>query len=213
MFITLLLLTETGYQTLRSALLETGLSWTIAEWSYYIVLVLFGVIAASLITRLLSKMVRWKRLLLATLMFFMPFTIGFALHPIYEDMVFDLSHEMLKVQPMPDYLNANLVVIAIADCPYCLGAVSNMKALHERNPNMAMRMVVCTSDSTWLEPYVQEANGAFEVVMATDKDMLATHAGGHFPAYVLVRDSKPERRWSNNEWGPLAKDIVEGAAR
>ena len=152
---------------------------------------------------------RWKRPLFATLLFVIPFAIGFAQHPIYEDMVWDLSHDMSAVQPMPDYADANLVVIAIADCPYCKRAVSEMKALHERNPNMAMRMVVCTADSTWLEPYEQEANDAFEVVMATDMDMLATQAGGHFPAYVLVRDGKPVCRWSNNEWGPLAKDAVE----
>jgi hypothetical protein len=207
--ITLALLLPMGYSALRGVLLQMGLSWTISEWAYYIALLTVGVLWALLLPRVIKSLVGWKRLIIQVVLAVAPFAIGFAQHPIYEDMVWDLSHDMSAVQPMPDYADANLVVIAIADCPYCKRAVSEMKALRERNPNMVMRMVVCTADSTWLEPYEQEANGAFEVVMATDKDMLATHAGGHFPAYVLVRDGKPVCRWSNNEWGPLAKDVVE----
>jgi glutaredoxin len=198
-----------GYSSLRGLLLQMGFSWTISEWAYYIVLLIVGVLWALLLPSASKSLVGWKRRMVQVVLALAPFIIGFAQHPIYEDMVWDLSHDMLAVQPMPDYADANLVVIAIADCPYCKRAVSEMKALHERNPNMAMRMVVCTADSTWLEPYVQEANDAFEVIMASDMDMLATHAGGHFPAYVLVRNGKPVCRWSNNEWGPLAKDAVE----
>jgi hypothetical protein len=119
---------------------------------------------------------------------------------------------MSKFQATSEYDNTDLLVIAIADCPYCKRAVTEMKALHERKPNLRMRMVVCTEDSTWLEPYTEEAAGVFEVVMAEDMNVLATHAGGHFPAYVLVRDGKPVCRWTNNEWGPVAKDIIERVA-
>ena len=207
--ITLGLMLPMGYSSLRGLLLQMGFSWTISEWAYYIALLIVGVLWALLLPRVSKSLVGWKRRVVQVVFAVAPFAIGFAQHPIYEDMVWDLSHDMSAVKPMPDYADANLVVIAIADCPYCKRAVSEMKALHERNPNMAIRMVVCTADSTWLEPYVQEANGVFEVVMASDKDMLATHAGGHFPAYVLARDGKPVCRWSNNEWGPLAKDAVE----
>jgi hypothetical protein len=210
--ITFCLLLPMGYSTLRGLLLQMGFSWTISEWAYYIVLLLIGVLWALLVVRMSKALVGWKRWIVQVVLAVAPFAIGFAQHPIYEDMVWDLSHDMSAFVPMPDYSEANLVVIAIADCPYCKRAVSEMKALHERNPNMAMRMVVCTADSTWLEPYEQEANDALEVVMATDMDMLATQAGGHFPAYVLVRDGKPVCRWSNNEWGPLAKDAVERMA-
>jgi glutaredoxin len=207
--LTFYLMLPIGYSSLRGLLLQMGFSWTISEWAYYIVLLIVGVLWALLLPSASKSLVGWKRRMVQVVLALAPFIIGFAQHPIYEDMVWDLSHDMLAVQPMPDYADANLVVIAIADCPYCKRAVSEMKALHERNPNMAMRMVVCTADSTWLEPYVQEANDAFEVIMASDMDMLATHAGGHFPAYVLVRNGKPVCRWSNNEWGPLAKDAVE----
>jgi len=207
--ITLALLLPMGYSALRGVLLQMGLSWTISEWAYYIVLVLIGVLWSLEVVRMSKSLVGWKRWIVQVVLAVVPFAIGFAQHPIYEDMLWDISHDMSAAKSIPDYAAVNLVVIAIADCPYCKRAVSEMKALHERHPNMAMRMVVCTADSTWLEPYEQEANGAFEVVMATDKDMLATHAGGHFPAYVLVRDGKPVCRWSNNEWGPLAKDAVE----
>lgn len=207
--ITLGLLLPMGYSALRGMMLQMGFSWTISEWAYYIALLIIGALWALLLPRISKSLVGWKRLIIQVVLAVAPFAIGFAQHPIYEDMVWDLSHDMSSVQPMPDYSDANLVVIAIADCPYCKRAVSEMKALHERKPNMAMRMVVCTADSTWLAPYVQEANGAIEVVMASDMDMLATHAGGHFPAYILVRDGKPVCRWSNNEWGPLAKDAVE----
>ena len=203
------LLTPWSYGIIRGFLLNKGFSWMVSEWMYYVLLILLGARLAWILAGGLHWKSIWKKYAVVLFTVVAPFFIGFAQHPIYEDMVWDLSHDMSAVQHMPDYADANLVVIAIADCPYCKRAVSEMKALHERNPNMAMRMVVCTADSTWLEPYVQEANGAFEVVMATDMNVLATQAGGHFPAYVLVRDGKPARRWSNDEWGPLAKDAVE----
>ena len=204
-----LLLIPSSFGSVRGFLLNKGFSWMLSEWMYYVLLILLGARLAWILAGGLHWKSIWKKYAVVLFTVVAPFVIGFAQHPIYEDMVWNLSHDMSAVQPMPDYTDANLVVIAIADCPYCKRAVSEMKALHERNPNMAMRMVVCTADSTWLEPYVQEANGAFEVVMATDMNVLATQAGGHFPAYVLVRDGKPARRWTHNEWGPVAKDIIE----
>jgi hypothetical protein len=119
---------------------------------------------------------------------------------------------MSTVETTPDYAGADLVVIAIPDCPYCARAAQDMLLMHKRKPELNMRMVVCTSDSTWLTPYAELAQDAFEVVMASELNVIATHAGGHFPAYVLVHDGKPVCRWTNNEWGPLAKDAVERMA-
>jgi hypothetical protein len=208
--ITLFLLLPAGYSSLRGLLLQLNVSWTLSEWAYYATLLILGLLLAVLSVRMSKALFGWKRLIVQVMLAVAPFTIGFAQHPIYEDMIWDLSYDMSAVQSLPDYADVHLVVIAIADCPYCMGAVSQLKALHHRNEALPMRMVVCTADSTWLEPYQQEASGAFEVVMATNMDMLATHAGGQFPAYVLVNDGRPVCRWSNNEWGPLAKDMVEG---
>jgi hypothetical protein len=204
-----MLLTDFGYRNVRGSLLHAGMSWTISEWSYYFLLVLFGLIAGWLFMGVFSGLGIWKRRTVGLLLTLLPFAIGFAQHPIYEDMVWNGARNMSDVQAIPDYADADLVVIAIADCPFCKRAISEMKAMRERNPKMRMRMVVCTADSTWLEPYVQEASGSLDVTMATDMNVVATHAGGHFPAYVKVVDGKPICRWSNNEWGPLAKDEVE----
>ncbi len=207
------LVTDAGYSNVRESLLHAGISWTVSEWSYYVLLVLIGLCAGWLFMHVLSNAGIWKRRIGGILLTLLPFTFGFARHPIYEDMVWNGAHDMSDVQSIPDYADADLVVIAIADCPFCKKSISEMKALRERNPNMRMRMVVCTADSTWVVPYAQEAAGAVEVVMASDMNVVATHAGGHFPAYVKVGDGKPVCRWSNNEWGPLAKDAVEKLVR
>lgn len=206
------LLMPFGYESMREMLLSSGLSWTWSEWAFYGVLLLCGSVVGWSLTHLTRIAATWKRIAFGTVIACVPFVVGFAQHPIYEDMLWDLSEDVSALEALPDYTSADLVVIAIADCPYCQRAVNDMNALHNRNPKLSMRMVVCTADSSWLEPYRAEAAGAFEVVMATDIDAMATHAGGHFPAYVLVRDGKPARRWTNNEWGPVAKDIVEGMA-
>jgi len=203
------LLMPFGYEGVRGMLLKSGLSWAFSEWSFYGLLLLCGGLIGWSLTHVFQFSASWKRITLGAVVAAVPFVIGFAQHPIYEDMIWDLSEDVSAMQTMPDYNAADLVVIAIADCPYCQRAVNDMNALHQRKPNLRMRMVVCTADSTWLEPYQAEAAGAYEVVMATNMDVMATHAGGHFPAYVLVRDGKPLRRWTNNEWGPVAKDVVE----
>jgi hypothetical protein len=210
--IAVLLLLPIGYNTLRSVLLNSGLGWTATEWTYYVLLIVLGIALSFIAARLVAPSAAWKRIAAIALTAALPFAIGFVQHPIYEDMLWNLSQDMTKVEATVDYNNADLVVIAIADCPYCKRAVTEMKALHERNPELRMRMVVCTADSAWLEPYIEEAASAFEVVLADNMDVMATHAGGHFPAYVQVREGKPTRRWTNNEWGPVAKDFVEGVA-
>jgi hypothetical protein len=197
------------YSGLRGLLLGFGFSWMLSEWMYYALLLVIGITWAWRLARDVQWGVRWKKYSVVVLTAITPFIIGFAQHPIYEDMVWDLSTEMTAMKTTVDYDNADLVVIAIADCPYCKRAVKELKALHDRNPGMSMRMVVCTADSLWLKPYEEEAGNSFAVVMASDMDVMATHAGGHFPSYVLVRDGKPVCRWTNNEWGPRAKDIVE----
>jgi hypothetical protein len=203
------LLLPSSYGNVRGFLLGKGFSWTLSEWTYYILLVVLGFRLTWTLTCEVEWNARWKKYVVAVLTTVVPFVIGFAQHPIYEDMLWDLSADMSNMKATADYQNTDLVLIAIADCPYCKRAVTELKALHERNPDLRMRMVVCTADSVWLKPYEEEAAGVFDVVMATDMDVMATHADGHFPAYVLVRDGKPVCRWTNNEWGPRAKDTVE----
>jgi len=201
--IVVLLLLPQGYDGLRSVLLNSGFKWTSTEWTYYFLLIVFGIALGIMTARLVSHSAGWKRIAASVAVAIFPFAIGFIQHPIYEDMLWNLSQDMTKVEATVDYNDTDLVLIAIADCPYCRRAIKEMKALHKRDPQLRMRMVVCTSDSTWLEPYKEEAAGAFEVVLADNMDVMATHAGGHFPAYVLVRDGKPVclwRRTSLNEW-------------
>ncbi len=207
-----LLLIPSSFGNVRGFLLNEGFSWMLSEWMYYVMLLMLGASLAWTLAQGVNWKSAWKKYSVVLLSILTPFTIGFAEHPIYEDMLWDLSADMSTVKTTTDYADADLVVIAIADCPYCKRAVTELNALHERNPDMRMRMVVCTADSVWLKPYEEEAAGAFDVEMAADMDVMATHADGHFPAYVLVRDGKPVCRWTNNEWGPRAKDTVEQVA-
>ena len=207
------LLLPSSYGNVRGFLLGKGFSWTLSEWTYYVLLVALGVKLAWTLAREVEWNARWKKYVVVVLSIITPFAFGFIQHPIYEDMLWDLSADMSGMKATTDYQNTDLVVIAIADCPYCKRAVSELKALHERTPNLRARMVVCTEDSLWLRPYLEESASLFDVVMASDMNAMATHAGGSFPAYVLVRDGKPVCRWTNNEWGPVAKDIVEKGER
>ena len=211
-FLLVLLLIPSSFGNVRGFLLSKGFSWMLSEWMYYVLLIVLGARLGWILAGGVNWKSAWKKYSVVLLSILTPFAIGFAEHPIYEDMLWDLSADMSTVKTTTDYADADIVVIAIADCPYCKRAVTELKALHERNPDMRMRMVVCTADSVWLKPYEEEAAGVFDVVMATDMDVMATHADGHFPAYVLVRDGKPVFRWTNNEWGPRAKDTVEGMA-
>ena len=209
LLITTALILPGSFFLLKDALLAAGWSWTLTEWTPYLLLVICGGALSYVVSRMLvgkNRAVRWS---LIALILIAPFAIGFAEHPIYEDSISNVSDDMRAVKPMVDYVGADLVVIAIADCPYCKRATQDLIQLHERNPQMRLRMVVCTADSVWMQPYIELAYGAFEVVQASDMDVMATHAAGHFPSYVLVKKNAPFCRWNNNQWGPLAKDEVE----
>lgn len=207
--ILLVLLLPFGYNLVQSISMFKQISWMFAIWSYYFVVVLICATLLVIHPFRNEQFTSYKKVLLVLCVFILPISVCLIEHPIYEDMLWDLSSNMLNVETTADYRDADLVLIAIADCPYCQRAVSDINALHQRNPILRMRMVVCTADSSWLEPYRAQVAGACQVVMASNMDVMATHAGGHFPAYVLVRDGKPLRRWTNNEWGPVAKDVVE----
>lgn len=181
----------------------------LSEWMYYVLLILLGARLGSILAVGVNWRSAWKKYIVVLCSVLAPFAIGFAEHPIYEDAVSESSDDMRMVKTMPEYAGVDLVVITIPDCPYCKRATQDMLLMHKRKPELKMRMVVCTSDSTWVQPYVELAQGAFEVVKASDMDVMATHANGHFPSFVLVENNSPLRRWSNNQWGPIAKDEVE----
>ena len=200
--IAVLLLLPVGYNGLRSALLNSGFGWTVTEWAYYALLIVFGIALAFITARLVARSAAWKRIVASALTAVLPFAIGFVQHPIYEDLLWNLSQDMTNVEATVDYNNADLVVIAIADCPYCKRAVTELKALHERNPQMRMRMVVCTADSAWLEQYIEEEASDFEVVLEDNMDVMDTKAGGNFLGYVKVREGKHVLGWKKKAGGP-----------
>jgi hypothetical protein len=211
--VTASLLLPGSFFMLREAMLDSGWSWTLTEWLPYVLLIAAGVGIRFSIAPKLKTANRIARISLSMLLVAAPFLIGFTEHPIYEDAVSNSSLDMSTVETTLDYAGADLVVIAIPDCPYCARAAQDMLLMHKRKPELNMRMVVCTSDSTWLPPYAEVAQGAFEVVMASDMDVMATHANGHFPSFISVENDSPVRRWNNNQWGPLAKDAVEKGER
>ena len=114
----------------------------LSEWMYYSLLVMLGALLAWTLAQGVIWRSAWKKYSVVLCSVLAPFAIGFAEHPIYEDMLWDLSVDMSTVKTTTDYADADIVVIAISDCPYCKRAVTELNALHERNPDLRMRMVV-----------------------------------------------------------------------
>jgi hypothetical protein len=207
-----LLLIPSSFDSIRGFLLSNGFNWTWSEWMYYPMLVLTGIALAWSLVYCVRWKSKWKKIPIACSAALIPFIVGFAEHPIYENMLRNFSMEMRPDQALPDYKAVDLVAVFIVDCPYCKRAVYDLNKLQERNPTLRMRVVVCTSKIGSLDAYRATLHESIDVQMATDKKQLATHAGGHFPSFVLVKNDVPVSRWSNNEWGPVAKDIVEREA-
>jgi hypothetical protein len=198
------------FKGLQFALLRQGFSWLMSCWLPYALVLIAAMGVCFAVLTLLPSRSRITRLSIASLILLIPIATCCIQHPIYEDMILDLSDSISGIEAI-DYEDADLVVLALADCAFCEAAISELKVLHDRNPLLRIRMVLCTADSAVLASYAEQAGVSFEVAMASNLQLLSSHAEGHFPSYVMVEQNRPTRRWTPNVWGPVARDIVESS--
>lgn len=209
LYFTLVILTIFQFQGLESYLLGTSVSWSFSKLAPYFTLILGGLLIANLFrknmvlkSKVLSQVLFW-------LIVIMPVAIGFNFNRIYEGDFSKKGRIVEKEIEYNDFVNADLVIITIPGCEYCHGSIPSLKLMKKRNPNMRIKMVVCSSDPKELKPYKKQIGSDFELQLASNPDSLAVVAGYAFPSFVMVKNNLPSQVWSNDQFGVRAKDVLE----
>jgi hypothetical protein len=196
------------HSALNTFFLRIGFSWTLAKALPYLLYIIFGFLISYYVVKYAISKKRLK-IIMGLILFVLPFSIGFLLNPIYEG-DFSLEGKSAYKNASPsDFNRDGLAVIAIADCPHCLASIEKLKVIKERNPNLNIDFIVCTTKKEYIKNYIQLAGNKLAVRIATNADSLASTAGWKFPTFIEIENKTPKYLWSNDQFGVRAIDKVE----
>jgi thioredoxin-related protein len=140
---------------------------------------------------------------------FAPFSIGFALNPIYEGDLSSSSTTIDNTIKLKEFKNNDLIVIAIPGCKYCMESIRDLKRMKARKPELKISFLVCSTTKNDINAYQQEAGDLFKVKLVSNLDAAVQFAEGAFPTFVKLEEGKPTHKWNNSLFGAKAKDLVE----
>lgn len=194
-----------AFDSLESSLLDSGFSWTMSKLFPYLLLGFGGILLAYTFAKGFKLKPKAVKVVIVILLLALPFTIGFALNPIYEG---DFSSEGTEVSDSnvtvdPKY---DLVIVTIPGCPFCLESITRLKLIKKHHPKAQMLFMVCSSDKKDLELYRGLIAGDFDIDLAKDIEASVKLAEGHFPTFVRLKKGVPVYRWSNDQFGAGAID-------
>lgn len=135
----------------------------------------------------------------------------FSQHIIYSG---DFSNNSVAVQSKdPQFRPNTLSAITIPGCPFCHASVEMLKVMKARNPQLDIQFLVCTTDSTQLNEYVQPIDGKFDLALFEDLEELNKLGVTGFPTFIYTDTSGKKQMWSNDNFGAPARDFVESINR
>lgn len=188
---------------MKNFLIDIGWSHTLSFMIPYTLMILVGIILAKTICQKSSGKVKY---VLAILLFVAPFTIYFALNPIYTG---DFSNNYKSIsQDFPTIENNKLTVLSIPGCPYCYESIDKLALIEERVGDMKTYFTVLTSDTTKLNWYKEKSDGRVEVQNSENFEELSKLSKGRYPTFVLKTDTGI-KVWANDDFGVRALDFVE----
>lgn len=182
-----------------------GLSFTASKFLPYFLAVLLGFFFSKLLYRHISAS-KIIRILFITLITILPFGIYFAIHPIFEG---DISNEGINIKNNLDLpKNKDLLIIALADCPYCIQSHKPIKIIHQKNKKIKAEYLIVNGTKRDSIRYTRMLNGFASCRTIKNSIPLLQSIQGSFPSFILVRKGKLNKVWTNNTFGVRAWDEV-----
>lgn len=145
-----------------------------------------------------------KRWLLAMLFigtFIQPVLIYFAINPIYQGDLADLSYHPKTSMSLGDA--KKLVVIALPGCKYCSESTQHMKGISSYT-NVPIEYWVLGSDSADLKTYNALVGSSIRCRLKPNLSEVLPITEGSFPTYVLIDQGKIKKAWHNDAFGVRA---------
>lgn len=200
------------FKKIEKFLIDLNFSWTISKSIPYLFLMIFGILLMFSLKKRLKIGNVLKQIILV-LVAVCPFMIGFTMNPIYEGDFSKQGTTNFEAPNKKDFSGVDLVVITIPGCPYCHESTFYSNLMHKRNPKLKIKYIVCAKDTNQIQPYRDKLDKNIEVALAEDPNQAAKTAGGSFPAFLLIQNNKAIQKWSNDQFGVRAKDLVESVTK
>ena len=182
-----------------------GLSFTASKFSPYFIAVFLGIVFSKLLYRHISAS-KIIRNIFITLITVLPFGIYFSIHPIFEG---DISNEGINIKNNLDLpKNKDLLIIALADCPYCIQSQETLKLIHQKNTKIKAEYLIVNGTKQDSIRYARMLNGFASCRTMKNSIPLLQSIQGSFPSFILVRKGKLNKVWSNNTFSVRAWDEV-----
>ena len=188
---------------MESLINSLGLSFTLSKFLPYLLTILIGVICAKLLSKRISasKIIRIIIIILITVF---PFSLYFAINPIYEGDFSNDGDEIIKDLELPK--NKDLLIIALADCPYCIQSQETIKLIHKKNPKIKAEYIIMNGTKQDSIRYAEMLKGFATCRTQKNNVVLMQTIHGSFPSYIFVQKGKFKKVWNNDNFGVLAWD-------
>ena len=189
--------------SIETFFLSIGFSFTGAKFIPYIILCLLGWFLARFIHRRVKANTskRWLLALLFIGTFIQPVLIYFAINPIYQGDLVDLSYKPKSKLRLSQ--SKHLVVIALPGCKYCTESTELMKGI-KPYAKVPIEYWVLGSDSSDLNSYQALVGSQINCELKPNLSEVLPITEGSFPAYVLIEHGKIIKAWHNDAFGVRA---------
>ena len=182
-----------------------GLSFTVSKFLPYFFAVFLGFFFSKLLYRHISASII-IRILFITLITVLPFGIYFAIHPIFEG---DISNEGVIIRKNLDLpKNKDLLIIALADCPFCIQSQKTIKIIHQKNKRIKAEYIIVNGTKQDSIRYARMLHGFASCRTVKNSVPLTQTIQGKFPSFILVQKGRLKKVWNNNNFSVRAWDEV-----
>ena len=190
---------------METLLNNLGLSFTLSKFIPYLLTILIGIVCAKLLSKHISAS-KIIRILFITLITILPFGIYFAINPIFQG---DFSNEGVLIKKKLELpKNNDLLIIALADCPYCIQSQETIKLIHQKNTKIKAEYLIVNGTKQDSIRYARMLLGFASCRTVKNSVPLIQTIQGRFPSYILVQNGIFKKVWNNNTFGVRAWDEV-----
>jgi hypothetical protein len=144
---------------------------------------------------------RWLLALLFIGTFIQPVLIYFAINPIYQGDLVDLSYKPKTSMNLSQ--SKKLVVIALPGCKYCSESTQHMKGIKPYT-KVPIEYWVLGSDSADLNTYQALVGSQINCQLKANLSEVLPITEGSFPTFVLIEHGKITKAWHNDAFGVRA---------
>lgn len=189
--------------SIETFFLNIGLPFLWAKFIPYVLLGVIGWFFARFIHRRVKGKTsnRWLLALLFIGTFIQPVLIYFAINPIYQGDLVDLSYKPKSSMPLGK--SKKLVIIALPGCKYCSESTQHMKSIKPYT-KVPVEYWVLGSDSSDLSTYQALVGKEIKCQLKSNLNEVIPITEGSFPTYVLIEDGKIKKAWHNDAFGVRA---------